>query len=71
MKTHNLNTLRHHVWQTADKINVYSVKQINKGDRLVLSGETVIVTKVEDAKRPNADMPDGTMFYELNVKKDE
>lgn len=49
MKTHSLSEKskypQHHVWVTANKLNVYSTEQINVGDTIDLKGESLLVTK--------------------------
>ena len=69
---HNLNSLKFHVWETANKVNLYTSKEVNEGDTLVQSGTSVTVTKVCDKRHPGSENPmeTGVMFYELNVDRD-
>lgn len=58
-----------HKWVSAPKINVYSTKAINTGDKIELKGETFSVTKASSSK-PNEEYEVGkTMFYELEIVK--
>lgn len=66
---HDITNLRHHKWVSASKINVYSPKEINKGDTILLKDESFNVVDICDIKQPDEENKKykGTMFYELKV----
>lgn len=70
--THDLSNRskypRHHLWETASKINVYSTERIDTGDKMILKGETVTVTK-SSCSKANEEYANGkAMFYELDIQ---
>lgn len=70
--THDLSNQskypKFHKWVSASKINLYSAEEVNKGDKLILKGETVTVTKSSCSKASEEYANGKAMFYELDVE---